>query len=1025
MIDGADAIVWVESHISQAVCVFPVQPSARMVERFGQNRVNLWGDRVAVLELESALAAMTAAEGFTLAGGRTTSFTSGPGLAQSAAVLPAIAGKRLPLVVHVGARSLSTHAHNDSCSHDDVMGAADSGWGVLFGRSPQEAADLALIARRVAEDSETPFLNAQDGFLTTHTYENGLLPEPELMRAFIESPNHRIKKLFDPKAPLLTGSSQGDDSFMRGKIAQRFFYDRVCPFLDTAIQEFFALTGRRYGMVKQHRMEDAQFAFVGMGSLMLTVEAVVDYLRVQDVKAGCVSIVSLRPFPAAELAEALGRCHAVTVLDRMDAPLAGLNPLARELKAVFENTRTAWAPEIYSAVAGVGGQEVRPGHLLTAIENMRLARRSSIALGVKHPDAPEVTIDPDLRQTGVLSIGLHGVGVEKLAREIAAAAARMFGLNGRAVPKQTVERCGIPASAILTLSQRRVLVQCNPVIHECSLSKDIQSISMHKSGEPQSGFELPAESNGAETLGALLRIEGVMDRLGIAKEQLLAKLEPAALEAYNTALRVTGTDGTTSIQHESGETWRWKPKLSVSVDPLIPGGFCERIVSAYNHGHSSILKADLYSARGLMPPASAVYRSFRNLAVELPRLNAAACTGCMECVNQCPDSAISARVVEPEVLENKLKLVEREELRDHLRRQFARTEKFDGGLFGLFIDASKCKGCRECVAVCGDHKALSMIPKPEADLMRYDLGMDLLEHLPETPQRFIGGTSLGDMMLSSRANLYAGGAGSCAGCGEAVAIRMMLAACGFVFGAGETGVVAAAGCNTECGAAYPYNSYGVAWTNSLSGNAAADAMGIRLRWDQEGQRRRRLWVVGGGKEMSESASLSRLLASGMDIKILVLDQQPGLERGDGIEIAQIAMVSQRVFAAQTTTAHSNHFFRAVLDANEFPGPAVVVCYTPCGPHHSIAPGDAALNARLAVDSRMFPLMTFDPNRGESTPECLDLTGNPASKLAMDFYSFAHTQGRFANLGEEAVRRIEKGRMRNWNRLREMAGLPRE
>ncbi len=996
-----------------------------MSEGFSHAYVNLWGEPVSVLALESPMAAMTAAEGYTLAGGRTTHFTSGPGLAQTAAVLPAIAGKRLPLVVHVGARSLSTHAHNDHCSHDDVMGAADAGWGVLFGRSPQEAADLALIARRVAEDSETPFLNAQDGFLTTHTYENVLCPEPELMRAFIESPRHRLKRLFDPQAPLLTGSTQGEESFMRGKVAQRFFYNRVRPALDAAMQEFCTLTGRRYGTVKQHRMEDAQFAFVGMGSLMQTAEAVVDYLRSQNVKAGCVSIVSLRPFPAAELGEALGRCHAISVLERMDTPLAGLNPLARELKAVFENMRSAWTPEIYSAVAGVGGHEVRPGHLLTAVENMRLARRNCIVLGVKHPDAAEVTIDPDLRPAGVFSAEIFGAGGEKLGREIAAAAARMFGLNGRAVPKQAVERCGMPAVSILTLSRERVLVQSDAAIFEFFVSKNDRFIRMRKSAEPDCGFELPAKSAGVEVLGALLRMDGVMERLGIAKEELLTRLEPAALEAYNTALHVKSLDAESFARFDPGGTWQWTPAVKERVDPLIPGGFRERIVSAYNRGRSSVLEADLHSARGLMPPASAIHRSFRGVCVELPKLDAAACTGCMECVNQCPDAALTARVVEPEVLENKLRLVEREDLRERLRLQFAHTVKFDGGLFGLFLDAGKCKGCRECVAVCGERNALSMMAASEAQLRNYDLGMDLLEHLPDTPPRFIGGTSLGDMMLSSRTSLYAGGAGSCAGCGEAVAIRMMLAACGFVFGAGQTGVVAAAGCNTECGTSYPYNAYGVAWTNSLSGNAAADAMGIRLRWDQVGQTRRRLWVVGGEPELCESASLSRLLASGLDIKVLVLDQQSELERGSGIEHAQQAMIGQRVFAAQTTTAHTNHFYRAVLDANEFCGPALVVCYAPCGPHHAIAPGESAFHARMAVDSRMFPLMTFDPRRGESIAECLDLSGNPAAESAIDFLSFARVQGRFAKLGADVMRRIGAERMRNWNRLRELAGLPRE
>src|SRR5204863_1776339 len=134
--------------------------------------------------------------------------------------------------------------------------------------------------------------------------------------------------------------------------------------------------------------------------------------------------------------------------------------------------------------------------------------------------------------------------------------------------------------------------------------------------------------------------------------------------------------------------------------------------------------------------------------------------------------------------------------------------------------------------------------------------------------------ALGDMMLAGRSLLYAGGGGSCMGCGEATPIRLMLAATGFVYGK-EIGIVAATGCNSVFGSTYPFNPYSVPWTNSLFENASADAMGIRLRWDQDGHPERRLWVIGGDGAMYDIGfqSLSRMLMSGMDIKVLVLDSQ--------------------------------------------------------------------------------------------------------------------------------------------------------
>ena len=225
--DGSGAVVWVESNISQGACAYPITPSTPMGDGFAveysNGKRNLWDERLEFLEPESEHSSASACEGFALAGGRVTNFTSGQGLILMKEVLYVIAGKRLPVVFHIGARALTSHSLNVHCGHDDVMGVADCGWGVLFARNAQEAADLALIARRAAEASETPFFVVQDGFLTTHTLETIRLPEPELMREFVGAPAVRLRNLFDPERPLLSGPVQNQDSYMKGKVAQRFF----------------------------------------------------------------------------------------------------------------------------------------------------------------------------------------------------------------------------------------------------------------------------------------------------------------------------------------------------------------------------------------------------------------------------------------------------------------------------------------------------------------------------------------------------------------------------------------------------------------------------------------------------------------------------------------------------------------------------------------------------------------------------------------------------------------------------------
>src|SRR5262245_17929835 len=201
--DGAAGVVWVETNITQGACAYPITSSTTMGTGYetevANGKKNLWGDLLSFVQPESEHSAATTCEGFAIAGGRVTNFTSGQGLVLMKEVLYTISGKRLPVVFNIGARALTSHSLNVHCGHDDVMSVSDCGWGILFSRNAQEVCDMALICRRAAERAQTPFMNVQDGFLTTHTVENILLPEKEMMQEYIGKPEERLLNLFDPR----------------------------------------------------------------------------------------------------------------------------------------------------------------------------------------------------------------------------------------------------------------------------------------------------------------------------------------------------------------------------------------------------------------------------------------------------------------------------------------------------------------------------------------------------------------------------------------------------------------------------------------------------------------------------------------------------------------------------------------------------------------------------------------------------------------------------------------------------------
>src|SRR5207237_3888720 len=210
---------------------------------------------------------------------------------------------------------------------------------------------------------------------------------------------------------------------------------------------------------------------------------------------------------------------------------------------------------------------------------------------------------------------------------------------------------------------------------------------------------------------------------------------------------------------------------------------------------------------------------------------------------------------------------------------------------------------------------------------------------------------------------------------------------------------------------------------------------------------------------------SRMFVSGMPLKVFVLDTQVYSNTGGQAssasftgqntkmsvhgkavfgkqerrkEIAQIAMMHPNTFVAQTTCAHSNHFYEAVLGALEYDGPAIVVCYTTCQPEHGVADNMAGEQARLAVDSRAFPILIYDPRKGGRIKERLSLQGNPAvkedwfvnpkTKEQVTFLDFARSEGRFSKHFDKegnpspTLLNAKQDRLENWHLLQELAGL---
>jgi pyruvate-ferredoxin/flavodoxin oxidoreductase len=444
-----------ETRICDAGVFYPITPSTEGGELFQQayaeGHLNVFGHNTIAIETEGEHAAQGGAIAHSVCGKRVVNFTSGQGVVYGVEQYYHAPGKGSTMVLEVGARALTKHALNVHCGHDDIYGALDTGWIMLFGKDAQQAADQALILRRVTELSLTPGMNIMDGFLTSHLERTFYKHESGLIREFLGSPadiidcpteaqrtlfgptRRRVPKMMDLTNPILMGPVQNQEHYMNGVIARRNnFAEPILEFLEDAYLQFALLTGRRYGLISEYKTDDAETVFVSLGSAAENIEAAVDYLReTRGASVGSIHINVIRPFPEAAIVAALKGKKNVIILERTDEPLAGDNPLGRDIRTAFSKAvqsveglpaiSLAEVPKFYGGSYGLGSRDFRPEHIIGAYEFATAGRAradgktaadgvSFFVLGIDHPYSVLGDETPSLLPEGAVAVRFHSIG---------------------------------------------------------------------------------------------------------------------------------------------------------------------------------------------------------------------------------------------------------------------------------------------------------------------------------------------------------------------------------------------------------------------------------------------------------------------------------------------------------------------------------------------------------------------------------------------------------------------------------------
>jgi pyruvate ferredoxin oxidoreductase alpha subunit len=338
------------------ISAYPISPQTHIVEGLSALVKDGSLTDCEYLNVESEFAAMSACIGASAMGARTYTATASQGLLYMAEALFNASGLGLPIVMTIANRAIGAPINiwND---HSDAMSQRDSGWIQLYAESNQEAVDLHIQAFRIAEELSTPVAVCMDGFILTHAYERVDVPDAEQVDAWL--PPFEPRQVLDPSDPVTIGAMVGPEAFMEVRYLAHAKQMEALDLIPEVADDFERAFGRPAGgLVRSYRADDAETVVVALGSVLGTIEDVIDEMRDEGVSIGAVAIKSFRPWPMEEVREALGHADRVLVLEKaLSIGIGG--PVSLNVRIATQGLHG----HVHTAIAGLGGRPITKASL--------------------------------------------------------------------------------------------------------------------------------------------------------------------------------------------------------------------------------------------------------------------------------------------------------------------------------------------------------------------------------------------------------------------------------------------------------------------------------------------------------------------------------------------------------------------------------------------------------------------------------------------------------------------------------------
>lgn len=872
-LDGNTAATHVAYAFSEVAAIYPITPSSAMGEMAdawaANDRKNIYGQAVDVIEMQSEAGAAGAVHGSLSAGAFTTTFTASQGLMLMLPNMHKIAGEMLPTVFHVSARSLAVQSLSIFGDHSDVMSARNTGFGEMAEGSIQEIIDLAIVSHLATLKSKVPFLNFFDGFRNSHEIQKVDLIDYDTMKEMVEMQyvEDFRSRAMNPERPQIKVGAQNPDVYFQGRETVNKYYDATPGIVQEYMDKLAKVIGRQYHLFDYVGASDADRIIIAMGTSIETIEETINYLNKKGEKLGLIKVRLYRPFSVKAFIDAIPKSvKKIAVLDRTKECGSVGEPLYLDVVAALKDRKDL---TIIGGRYGLSSKEFTPSMVKAVYDHLDGKCTHNFTVGI-NDDVTNLSLpikeDIDSTPPGTINckfwgLGADGtVGANKNSIKIIGDNTDMYaqgyfqydskksggitrshlrfgkspiqseylvenpdfvGCHNQAFIGRYDVLEGIKDGGVFLLNsnweQDEVLENFTIDMQKTIIEKKIRLYNIN-------ALKIANEVGLGNRINTVMQtafflISGVLER-DAAIEMIKKAIEKSFKKKGQNVVEMNwkAVDMTNEALVEIPVPTE-VPAKHAEIRKLVPDdaeGFVKNVVEKIMREKGDEIPVSDMPFDGFVPSATTKLEK-RGVAPFVPHWIAENCIQCNQCALVCPHAAIRPKLIKEEDLKN-------------APENFATLDAMgkDKGEYRYKIQAyiEDCVSCGNCVVEC-PKEALVMKPIEEERIAGEAANALFFDALPND---VLGSNSETTIKGSQFKQPLMEFSGACAGCGETPYVKLITQ----LFG-DRMMVANATGCSSIWGATFPTIPYcknkdghGPTWANSLFEDNAEYGFGMSL-----------------------------------------------------------------------------------------------------------------------------------------------------------------------------------------------------